>query len=154
MAITINYNLEGSGWAGIQISSGSQRVDIHVSYLHDTLADLIGAANLLLKGAPEAKVMLMQEPGAYLIYLQALNNGRMAIKIRHFKGKADWDAVSGNENLVFNDQDTTLNFSMQVFRNASLLLSTYGMDGYKARWVNYEFPITSYNRLKALLKVV
>jgi hypothetical protein len=151
MAIRINYDLSGHGWANIQISSGPQKVDMSASFLHDTLAELIGAANLLLKGAPEVKVMIMQEPGAYLVYLQAMNKGHMAIGIRHFKGKADWGSVSSNEHVVFNGQDMILNVSTQILQNASRLLSTYGMDGYKARWVNYEFPIMAYNRLKALL---
>ena len=73
MAIEVNYHLDNHGWADVHLSSGPQSVVMAVSYLHDTLTDLIGAANLLLKGAPEAKVILMDESGEHLIYLQAIN---------------------------------------------------------------------------------
>jgi hypothetical protein len=56
MALTINYNLGDHGWASVDMHNGSEGVNMTVSYLHDTLAEFITAANLLLKGAPDAQV--------------------------------------------------------------------------------------------------
>lgn len=50
MALTVNYNLGNHGWAELR-----DRVSMTVSYLHDTLAELITAANLMLKGAPDGR---------------------------------------------------------------------------------------------------
>lgn len=61
MALTVNYNLGNHGWAELHMCLGRDRVSMTVSYLHDTLAELITAANLMLKGAPDAKVIAMDE---------------------------------------------------------------------------------------------
>ena len=55
MALKIKYNLGDHGWADVKLAKDLPRCNMTVSYLHDTLADLIRAANLLLNGSPEAK---------------------------------------------------------------------------------------------------
>jgi hypothetical protein len=153
MSIKIKYNLGTHGWADVRLSSGLRRATISVSYLHDTLADLIGAANLLLKGAPEAKVLLMDEPGEHLVYLRAIDKAHVAVEARWFKDWASWNFVTEKDyKVVFSNEDTISSFSTQILENAERLLSKYGMDGYKARWIEHDFPMDEYNRLKVLLK--
>jgi hypothetical protein len=65
--------------------NGREGVNMAVSYLQDTLAEFITAANLLLKGAPNARVIAMDEPGEHLIHLQAFSATNLAIEIRWFK---------------------------------------------------------------------
>ena len=67
MALKINYNLGDRGWASVDMHNGREGVNMTVSYLHDTLAEFITAANLLLKAAPDAKVIAMDEPGEHLV---------------------------------------------------------------------------------------
>jgi hypothetical protein len=55
MGLTINYDLGDHGWSELHMSHGGEHVHMAVSYLHDTLAGLITAANL--NGAPDAKVI-------------------------------------------------------------------------------------------------
>ena len=54
--------------------------------------------------------------------------------------------------IVFSTEDTILHFSTQIFENAARLLNDHGMGGYKEKWIEPDFPIDKYNRLKALLK--
>jgi len=68
-----------------------------VSYLHDTLAEFITAANLLLKGAPDARVIAMDEPGEHLVHLQAFSAANLAIEIRWFKDWASWNLITEKE---------------------------------------------------------
>jgi len=155
MSLKIKYTLGSHGWANVRLSSRPRSVSMSVSYLHDTLADLISAANLLLKGAPEAKVLLMAEPGEHLVYLRATDKAYVAIEVRSFKDRASWNLETEKEyKVVFNAQDTILSFSTQIFENAGRLLSRYGANGFKVRWVNHDFPINEYNRLKVLLKKI
>lgn len=51
MAFTLKYNLKEAGWADVEIRSGEERVEIVVSYLHDTLRELAEAARALSKGS-------------------------------------------------------------------------------------------------------
>jgi hypothetical protein len=123
-----------------------------VSYLHDTLAELITAANLLLKGAPDAKVIAMDEPGEHLIYMQSSDAINVAIEIRWFKDWASWNMITEKEyQVAFKCHNTILNLSTEIFNNAKRILEKHGMDGYKERWIEHDFPIDEYNRLKSLL---
>lgn len=154
MALTINYNLGDHGWADVDMHNGSQGVNMTVSYLHDTLAEFITAANLLLKGAPDAKVIAMDEPGEHLIYLQSLGATDVAIEIRWFRDWASWNIITEKEfEVVFKCYDTILNFSTEVFNTAKRILDKHGMVGYREKWIEHDFPIGEYNRLKLLLNL-
>lgn len=153
MSLNINYNLGDHGWANVNVHDGRQGVNMTVSYLHDTLTEFITAANLLLKGAPDAKIILMDEPGEHLIFLQSLNSINLAIEIRWFKDWASWNMITEKEfEMVLKCQDTILNFSSEIYNNAKHILDKYGMEGYKEKWIEHDFPIDEYNRLKSLLK--
>lgn len=153
MALTINYNLADYGWADVHMNYERQRVKMTASYLHDTLAELLTAANLLLKGAPDAKVIAMDEPGEHLICLQSLDAKTVGIEIRWFKDWASWNMITEKEfEVVFKCHDTILNFSTEIFNNATGILDKHGMEGYKEKWVEHDFPIDEYNRLKSLLR--
>ena len=54
--------------------------------------------------------------------------------------------------VVFSCRTTILNFATEVFNAAKKMLDDYGVDGYKERWIEYDFPRTEYLRLKTLLK--
>jgi hypothetical protein len=114
---------------------------------------LITAANLLLKGAPDAKVIAMDEPGEHLIYLQSSDAIRVAIEIRWFKDWASWDMTTEKEfEVAFQCHDTILNFSTEIFDNAGRILKKHRMEGYKEKWIKHDFPMDEYKRLMSLVK--
>jgi hypothetical protein len=114
---------------------------------------LLTAANLLLKGAPDAKVIAMDEPGEHLIYLQSLDAKTVVIEIRWFKDRASRNMITEKEfEVVFKCHDTILNFSTEIFNTANGILDKHGMEGYKEKWIEHDFPIDKYNRLKSLLR--
>jgi len=153
MALTINYNLGNHGWAELHMRLGHERVSMSVSYLRDTLAELITAANLLLKGAPDAKVIAMDEPGEHLIHLQSSDAIHLSIEVRRFRDWASWNMITEKEfDVAFQCHETILNFSTGVFDNATRILEEHGIKGYKDKWIQNDFPIDEYRRLKSLLK--
>jgi hypothetical protein len=152
MALTVNYNLDNHGWAELHMCFGRERVSMTVSYLHDTFAELITAANLLLKGAPDAKVIAMDEPGEQLIHLHSNDALNLSIEVRWFKDWASWNMITEKEfEVVFQCRETILNFSTEVFNNATRILEKHGVEGYKEKWIENDFPIDEYKRLKSLL---
>lgn len=153
MGLKIKYNLGDHGWANVKFTNHLRGVNMTVSYLHDTLTDFIRAANLLLKDSKEAKVLLMDEPGEHMIYLQSTDNVNLNIEIRWFKDWASWDLATEKEfETVFSTKDTIKNFSTQIFENATRILTDYGLEGYKAKWIEHDFPINEFDTLKRLLK--
>jgi hypothetical protein len=152
MSLKVEYDLTGTGWATAKIRTRWQSAAMVVSYLHDTLFDLVTASNLLLTGACEANVILMDEPGEHHIILQSSDQVNLNIEIRHFSDWASWN-MCPNENYktILSTHDTVSNFATQIFRNSSRILATYDLAGYKEKWVEHEFPIEAFNRLKTLL---
>jgi len=152
MSFKIEYSLTGAGWAEATVRTRSQSVSMVVSYLHDTLFDLVTASNLLLKGAHEADVILMDEPGEHHIMLRSSDRVNLDIEIRRFNDWASWNMYpKENYKTILSTHDTIPNFATQIFRNASRILATYGLAGYKEKWIEDEFPEEAFNRLKALL---
>jgi hypothetical protein len=151
MALQLNYILDDHGWANLRLTQGGQTVDMTVSYLHDTLAELVTAANLLLKGASEAKVVAMDEPGEHLIYLQATDDLYVAVEVRWFRDWASWNLITEKEfEVVFKADCTIKNFAFEVFATAKAILDNDGLEGYKEKWMRHDFPIDEYRRLMGL----
>jgi hypothetical protein len=152
MALQLNYILDDHGWANLRLTQGGQTVDMTVSYLHDTLAELVTAANLLLKGASEAKVVAMDEPGEHLIHLQATDDLHVAVEVRWFRDWASWNLITEKEfEVVFKADCTIKNFAFEVFVTAKAVLDNEGLEGYKEKWMRHDFPIDEYQRLMGLL---
>lgn len=53
--------------------------------------------------------------------------------------------------VVFQCRETILNFSTEVFNNGTRILEKHGVEGYKEKWIENDFPIDEYKRLKSLL---
>lgn len=152
MSLKLTYHLDDHGWADMDLADRSQHVSMPISYLQDTLAELIRAANLLLKKSTEAKVFLMSEPGGHIIHLHSIDNAKLEVEVRRFNNRISWDLITEKEyEIVFKGEDSVANFSRQVYRNAQSLLDTYGETGYKEK-CRRDFPSDEYNRLKTLLK--
>ena len=60
-----DYKLDGAGWATATLSCDEQRIEMTVSYLHDSLKDMASAVLAILNGAVEVKVIFMDEPGEH-----------------------------------------------------------------------------------------
>jgi hypothetical protein len=158
MPLKINYKLGDYGWADVAISMdrryiGRRSLTMAASYLHDSLGDLVIAANLLANGEKEAKVLFMDEPGEHLMLLTSSDNVNLEIEIRWFKDWASWNFTTEKEyEVAFSATDNVLNFSQEVFKNAKKILSSNGLDGYKEKWIEHDFPINEFNALEGFLE--
>ena len=153
MALKIKYQLEQAGWATVTAWNGRESAKLTVSYLHDTLADLINAAIRVRNGEKEVHVLLMDEPGEHLIVFRSEDGVTINFEIRWFEDWASWNFVPEQEyKKVLSGIDTTENFLEEVFKNAESLLADNGIAGYKQKWIEHDFPIDLFNTLKSMLK--
>ncbi len=152
MAIEFQYNLGEAGWAHATISERNNSVTMTVSYLHDSLGELANAMNLLLKGGKESQTIFMDEPGEHLMLLINPKDDELRIEVRWFKDWASWDMYSKKDyEVVFKRTTSLYEFANKVCDNLESIYINEGTDGYKKKWVEHEFPLNSYLKLKKLL---
>ena len=152
MAIKFQYNLEDAGWANAIISEGNDSATVIVSYLHDSLGELTGAVNLLLKGGQESRTIFMDEPGEHLMSLINPKEDELEVELRWFDDWASWDMQSKKDyEVVFKRTVSLLEFANQVCDNLDHIYINEGTDGYKEKWIEHDFPLDAYLKLKKLL---
>jgi hypothetical protein len=146
----IVYQLAGAGWADARITDGVNFRNMSVSYLSDALGDMAKAALNILRGENEASFAFEDEPGEHLWLLTREANHSLRIKIL-------WcDDTFGSERQkhrseVFATECTVLDFVSQVSAILDHILTDEGIEGYKQRWTNHDFPIEIFNELQRLL---
>ncbi|APB34772.1 hypothetical protein GlitD10_2436 [Gloeomargarita lithophora Alchichica-D10] len=120
-----------------------------VSYLHDSLEQLAEAILQLESGQAEAAVIFMSEPGEHHFVLRQVGGNDVAVEVRWFDDWASWDIYPSDQYLVA--AAGTAPFSVvkeQVIMALERILAQHGVQGYKELWVEHEFPVALYERLK------
>jgi hypothetical protein len=150
--IEFQYNLEDAGWADATISEGNESVTMAASYLHDSLGQLVESINLLLKGGKESRTIFMNEPGEHLMSTVNPKDDDLEIEIRWFKDWASWNMHSQKDyEIVFKRTTSLHEFANKVCDNLDRIYVKEGVDGYKEKWIEHEFPMNSYLKLKKLI---
>lgn len=123
-----------------------------VSYLHDSLYDLTTAASAVLRGATEATVVFMDEPGEHQLLLRQTEPGHLDFEVRWFDDWASWGMHSPDAfEIVLTGSTTTSCFAEAVLAVLDRLWSELGPQEYKKRWVEHDFPAERHEQLKALV---
>lgn len=148
-SVTFRYRLTGAGWSAAHISDGINAADLSASYLDDALGDLTAAVVLLMQGADEQTVSWAEEPGEYRWNLERRDQ-RLYITIRWF------DELWGHQpdaagKVVFAAQCPLEEFAAEMRDELAQILSTYGLAGYKENWIEHDFPLDEYEKLKELI---
>ena len=151
-SVDFHYNLADAGWADATISEGSDSETMTVSYLRDSLSELTDAINLLLKGGKESRAIFMSEPGEHLMSLNNPKDDELEIEVRWFKDWASWNMNSEKDyDVVFKRTTSLFEFANKVCDNLDQIYIKEGIEGYKEKWVEHDFPMNSYLKLKKLL---
>jgi hypothetical protein len=151
MSVSIVYNLFGVGWAECSITIGDTSLRLTASYLSHALADLLQAVVDLLNGHGETVVSFAEEPGEYRWRLQRVDENTVGIKIIEFdnlwKNKLDEEG-----SVIFEAQCRMRTFAGAVLSASQRELAEHGLEGYREKWANDDFPLELHNELKQLLR--
>jgi hypothetical protein len=140
MGFKLTYDLEGAGWALARIQDGEARLEISVSYLHDSLRELAEAARALASGAESARVVFMDEPGEIQLFLNRTDK-ELRYQARWFDDWNSWGRHPPDRfQVAFSGVTTVRRFVGEVRSQLDALLRVYGTSGYKEKWVNSDFP--------------
>ena len=148
--MTIDYRLTGAGWATATIATSGQRVEMTVSYLHDSLKQLAEAGIQLGSGASNATVVFMDEPGEHQMLLESTPPDHLSLEIRWFDDWNSWDMHPADQYTVVLQARVLLEeFRQSVITAMREILDTWGVAGYKSEWGEHDFPGVEYDRLRA-----
>ncbi|MEO6721899.1 MAG: hypothetical protein ABIN67_16140 [Ferruginibacter sp.] len=142
-----NYHLGGYGWAEIFFSSDKQNVRFDFSYLSDPITEIISALLRLLNKQSETETInFYDEPGRhFLIISKSVTND---INIKIYWSDYWVESSSSTSQLIYSDDDVLSNFSKVICDGIDSLLERHTFKDYKEKWVEYEFPIESFYKLK------
>lgn len=147
------YELSGVGWADGFIKINTNIEHFSASYLTDALHDMLKAIiSLLPELVPypvkRAQFEIHEEPGGTVWSLYTIDAVHLNINIVSFE-----DLIQRKElDQDFNETCKISDFVKAVVTSLDLLLQQHGMDGYKAKWINYDFPQKEYSMLKDFLR--
>ncbi|WP_299977787.1 hypothetical protein [uncultured Pseudoteredinibacter sp.] len=147
MKFGIEYKLEDHGWATVVLTDDAEKYKSPVSYLHDSLAELAQMAIDLKNGLPEAKVVFMNEPGE--LQLVVIVKDQIAnYEGRWFNDWASWNMHPESEyKVVVHGSCSVARIIQQITSVLWDIHKNIGVEEYKDRWVEHEFPIKKFEVL-------
>jgi hypothetical protein len=144
----LTYILDGTGWATVTLDDAGREISMTASYLHDSLGELAQAALLLRDGGTAATVVFMDEPGEHHLVLERVGVDDLRIQIRWFNDWASWEMYPADRfDTVLETHSTCQDFIAAVINVLDNVLNQWGIDGYKAKWVEHPFPIEKHGLL-------
>jgi len=135
--LKLTYNLTGAGWSQLVITVNNKKKILESGYLEDTLGDMVRAAIFVLGGGYRADIHFEPEVGNIFLLL------RLTV----------WDAVEviQNDEIVFSEKGLRDSLPSAILSMAQEVLDTYGLDGYRGKWIEHEFPKAEMDLLASLI---
>lgn len=150
--MNLTYVVGAAGWATAAIACGDARIEMPVSYLQDSLRDLLSAANAISSGAREITVVFMDEPGEHHLHVRRIDDERIILSAIWFSDWTSRDEGGSAGTRVLSCESTVAHFRGQVLAAARAILDEHGLEGYRELWREYEFPLEQYEQLRKTRK--
>jgi hypothetical protein len=145
--LSLKYELDDDGWATITLANSSESVSRPVSYLHDSLLDLVQMAIDLKGGKKESVAIFMDEPGEYQLVIQTLES-HVSYEFRQYQDWESWGMWPKEDfTLLLSGQTKLESCVAQIIDIASFIYKNIGPTKYKDMWVEHEFPSEEFHRL-------
>jgi hypothetical protein len=131
----IEYDLQGTGWAYLTVTTGDVSQRMEISYIGPDLTDLVWETAKLLAGATSATIEFMTEPGEHLWTIER-DGDEVDL---HIKSEVEVLLDADKDEWREDTWSLATRVPLQVFAAAVLdtfdrMLATHGVDGYKKRW--------------------
>ena len=147
MKLTLEYELHRAGWATARVLD-RDRVEMAVSYLHDTVGELAASAQEVEAGCRESRVVFMDEPGEHQLLLTNERDGTYFYEVRWYDDWASWGMHSQDKfKTLLSGTVSVRRYRHQVVKILHELYKKHGPDEYQSLWVEHPFPIERYMAL-------
>jgi hypothetical protein len=149
---SFDFELTGRGWAQGTIRAGESRATATASYLRDALADLLGAARLMLADVREARCSWWEEPGEFRwVFLRPGSDVRVRV-IRFDDLRISQSDDAGT--VLFDETGAPEVVAAAIEEGARRALERYGEDRYREQWAHDPFPTESLDVLAERLREI
>lgn len=145
--VSISYRLTGPGWSECTLSAGDDACVVSASYISDPLGDLARSTIAMLNGGYDQTVTFLEEPGEYQWRLRRMEH-ELHIQVLWFRDWTELIGESGGE-VRMDSLVRWQDFVMAVYAALGDVLFHWGIDGYRAAWVNADFPLEEFARLRS-----
>ncbi|MEM1098989.1 MAG: hypothetical protein AAGH92_09390, partial [Planctomycetota bacterium] len=148
-----SYEVFKAGWARVTFRLDNDIFVAEISYLHDSLRNLAQAALNLAEGVSEQRVVFMDEPGEHQLRFKRISDESYEVQLLWFVDWESWGIHSPNDfELIFRTKTSPDAFAKKVHDEMSGILNALGMDTYKKRWHEHDFPVDLLNALNLLFR--
>ncbi|CAN5579922.1 hypothetical protein BH10ACI2_BH10ACI2_24540 [soil metagenome] len=155
MTFDFEYELTGSGWAAAVISTEDRRFQMTASYLSDALGDLLQALIDLMEGKHKVSFTFMDEPGEHRVSITKIDVRKVLMEIDWFDDWLSWGMDDEKKGKRVLDLELELpELTNKVKNSLDQIIKKYGLSGYKAKWVEHDFPVHNYEKLKLYIRNV
>jgi hypothetical protein len=153
MMIHFEYILADAGWADAIVSSGTNKIEMTVSYLHDTLKQLGESMLSILNGEKEATTIFMDEPGEHHMILRRQSDEHVEVEVRWYEDWASWKMYPSDKyQTLLKENESIQILAKEIINAMDKIYQEQGMKGYKEKWGEHDFPKKEYNELKTRLR--
>jgi hypothetical protein len=143
--VEFDFRLTGTGWCEARLQIGEEWAGLTASYLGDALGDLVrGTLAIARSGNDDAAVLVHweEEPGEFRWVLTPRGD--------YLDVQVLWlgDPAGAQEKL--HRLCSRSAFYNAIAQGAQAVLDEHGLDGYKARWIQHDFPLEPLEQLQTL----
>lgn len=149
-----SYEIKDIGWADAYIELNHKIVYFSVSYLTNSLKDLLeGIMSLLPECMPEDEVKnhvkfeWHAEPGGVLWNIEIEDKDQLHIVIESY---SDLNQKADGK-IALDEKYNKIEFIKCILDEMNNIIRTHGLVGYRETWYEHDFPISAYLKLKNYL---
>ena len=145
----IDYEFIRRGEAEIVFTFKESSMPVRALFFTDPLLDLAESALQLHAGALKYEVSFIENTGEHQLVCKREQEGELTFEIRWFAKEEDVDQNPPSGYTVVFEGSTTINaYCRQILQILNNIDQELGVDQYKTKWINAEFPSEAYSRLK------
>lgn len=142
MPVAFTYRLVGTGWSAASLKVGEDEVELTASYLGDALGELLEGMVALIDGQSPVRVSWEEEPGEYRF---VFDRAGADVRVRVVGFEDTWQVPKPDEEgeQLFDATCPLSALLAAVAAGARRVLDEFGVDGYRAKWVEHDFPLAA-----------
>lgn len=143
------YRLTGAGWSEARLTIGAASTPLSASYLDDALGDLVTATAGLSHALSAVRVSWAEEPGEFRWVLER-SGDELSVRVLWFDSL--WGPDPDEKGRVLLKATCSLRaFQVAIASGARAVLEEWGEAGYRARWIDHDFPVSALDQLESVL---
>jgi hypothetical protein len=147
---TLTYTLHEHGSATVAVGDGETVITFAATFLSDALGDLARGARAILRGLPEVVVRLQDEPDEHQLRLVRVDN---AVELTLLRFAETFSRRADGEPLLHTRCDLRT-FATVCINCLRSVRDAHGLEGYRERWRNHDFPQEAYDDLLSLRRAM